>query len=220
MAGVAQAQRTGGGSRGYVQRNSGALDLLRSEAILAELEIVDFQLEELKALGKEFKKEQHDLMLNTRQQMRGMNEPERSERFDSMNDEITSMKDKYTKTILGKLLPHQATRFKQLLFQMQMRLKGTGKMGDNLSKELKLSDAQKEQLKEKREEVLEKLALKIKKLRDEASKEIFSSVLTPEQMSKHKELIGADFKFSGSDDRGGLSTPAKPDSAKPQSATE
>jgi len=220
MADVARAQRADGRGRAYIQRNSGALDLLRSESILAELEIVDFQLEELKALGKEFQQEQRDFMLDTRQQMREMNEQERRERYKSMNDEMTAMKNKYTKTILGKLLPHQSARFKQLLFQSQMQIKGTGKMGDKLSKELQLSDEQKEQLKEKREEVLKKLSQEIKKLRDEASEKIFSSVLTSEQMSKYKELIGEAFKFPGSDDRGGLSSSAKSDSAKPQSATE
>ena len=84
-------------------------------------------------------------------------------------------------------------------------------MPNSLVEDLGLTEEQLQELKEKAAEVSQRLKEKVAKLQAQAQDEIFSSVLSKDQLAKYEELMGDKFEFptptrgnwGRSSDRGG-----------------
>src|SRR5262249_42749575 len=111
---------------------------------------------------------------------------EMREKMDAMNTDLE--KD------LGKvLLPHQMERLKQIDLQTKMKYRGAQALtGGDLAKALNLTDEQREKLEKRQAEVQEELQAKIRELQVEARQKVID-VLTPEQQSQLKKLMGDTF---------------------------
>ena len=92
------------------------------------------------------------------------------------------------------------SRLSELTFQMQAKRGGTQGLlnNDKVKEELGITDEQVAEVEAKAEEVKEKLEKKIAQARKDAQDEILS-VLTAEQQSKIKAMLGESFAF---EDRG------------------
>jgi len=201
IADAANAQRGGGGNRGGGRGGGGfargamggfgEVMMLRSEQIRDELEVTDEQWDDLQQLQRDMMGE----MRNMFQEMRDMDEDERADFMKEVTEDIQAE--------IGEiLLPHQTKRLKQVSLQQSMR-RGTGGLLRNQAviDELDLSDSDIEKLEEKNEEVQKELNEKIAKMRKQAQEEIFS-VLSKEQRSKLKEMMGDDFEMQQQNGRG------------------
>jgi Spy/CpxP family protein refolding chaperone len=175
----------GGGGPGFGGRfggGMGSMMILRNEQIQKELEIVDDQLQELEAIGEE--------MRDSFQGFRDMSEDERADRM----REITA---DFEKRVNEVLLPHQQKRLKQITAQFQARGREgvTGALTEgNLADELKITEEQREKLRKVGEEARAEMDEKMRKLREEMEQKILA-VLTDEQRSQYKELMGEPFEM-------------------------
>ena len=120
---------------------------------------------------------------------------ERDAKMEEVREKMRGRAESVKKEMEGILLPNQVKRLEQISRQTRMRMGGQGGANpDLLATELKLSDDQKEKLKVKAEEVAKKLQEKMTKIRKEAEDDLLS-VLTPEQRTQWKEMIGEPFEF-------------------------
>jgi Spy/CpxP family protein refolding chaperone len=102
------------------------------------------------------------------------------------------------------LLPHQKKRLGQIMLQMKLSQTSYGYgfagalEGDDVGKELGITDAQREELKKKEEKIRGEFMKKYqdfyKKLNDETKEELMS-VLTPSQRKKLEDLLGNKFEL-------------------------
>lgn len=205
------AQWFGGGGGG------GSIGLLMREDVRKELEIVDEQQEKLRAAGEKLREDMRDMFSG----LRDLPDEERRERFAELREKMREKTEQLQTEVDKILLPHQRSRLKQIHTQMQMRSSGTtaNLSGGKLAEELKITDEQKEKLKQIQVEVQKELNEKISKARAEA-KEKLLDVLTPEQREKFKTMMGDDFQFEQRrDDRRGGSRGRRPDSGDSRDST-
>lgn len=196
------AAQRGGGRTGGLMGNS-SMSLLGDSKVAEELELDDEQVDALDELQGDMRDVFRDTFSGMRERFR---EPD-VDREALMEEIRATIKEKMS-TVDEKLeqvlLPHQMTRLSELTFQMQAKRGGTqGLLGnDKIKKELGLTDEQIEKVKEKAEEVKEKLEKQILKAREDAQNEILS-VLTTDQQSKIKAMMGESFAFEENRGRGG-----------------
>src|SRR5262245_16077320 len=169
----------------------GELMLLQNEQLRDELGIVDEQVEKLQALGTKSREQMRELF----QGMQNLSQEERQAKMEEIREKMQTSTEQLRKDMEGILLPNQVKRLEQIQRQQRMRFGGGGQGGMNsdfIATELKLTDEQKEKLRQKAQEVEKKLREKTAKLRKEAEDELMS-VLTVEQRSQWKEMIGEQF---------------------------
>ncbi len=200
------AQRGGGrggpgGGFGGMMGNS-SMSLLGDSKVAEELELDEEQVDALDELQDDMR----DVFRGTFSSMRErFREPDVDR--EALMEEIRGAIQEKMKTVDEKLeqvlLPHQMTRLSELTFQMQAQRGGTQGLLNNskIKEELGITDEQIERVKEKAEEVKEQLEEKMAKARKDAQDEILS-VLTPEQQTKIKEMMGESFAFE--EGRGGF----------------
>jgi Spy/CpxP family protein refolding chaperone len=185
------------GPPGGFGRGGGGFDsslmLLRDENVIKELEIVEGQQEKLRALGDKAREEMGSLFSG----MRDASPEEREKRFAEIQDKLKAKQEELKKQVDEILLPQQRDRLKQLAIQSRLRFQSTGdaiSSGD-VADALKLTDEQKEQLKEKQKTVEEEYRKEAEALRNKYRDKVLE-VLTPEQKAKWKELVGNSFEFA------------------------
>lgn len=163
----------------------GAGGLLRDDKVKAELNLVPDQEKKIEALSESMRDKVREAFRN----FQDLSEDERRAKFEEFR---TSSQKEYD----AILLPQQRERLKQLMLQQSQQFsRSPGGINDTLAKELNITDAQKEALTKKAEEVRAELTKKQAKLQEEARVEILS-VLTAEQRSKLDKLMGTKFEFS------------------------
>jgi Spy/CpxP family protein refolding chaperone len=200
-ASSALAQPGGGGRGGFGRGGFGMfgggggneLMLLLNDDIREELGLVDDQIEKLRAISDKQREEMRSMFQGAfGGGQGGGTEEERQKRFEEMRTKLQDRMAEIQKDVDGILLPHQSKRIKQI--GRQMRLRGmTGSINnDVLAEELKLTEEQKEKLREKAVDVQKKLNEKLAKLRKEAEDDLLS-VLSVEQRVEYKELVGEPF---------------------------
>ena len=182
----ANAQRPGGGFGG------GGFGLLMNKGVQEELKLTDEQKEKIQAVGTElgkggfgFKKDQT-----------------KEEREKAAKERI----EKTNKAVADILKPDQAKRFKQIERQQDVLV--TLNTDEEVVKEIKLTDEQKDKLKGIRDDMTKEMSglfgkgkggdfkeafEKMNTLRKE-SKEKALKVLTADQTAKWKEITGAPFE--------------------------
>lgn len=168
------------------------LMLLQNEGVRKELGIVDEQVEKLQAIAEK----QREQMGTLFQGLRDLSREERDAKMEELREKMQKATEDMKKEVDTILLPNQVKRLEQIARQMRSRMAGGGGVAniDTLATELKLSDDQKEKLRQKAQEVEKKLREKTAKLRQEAEDELLS-VLSPEQRTQWKEMIGESFEF-------------------------
>lgn len=201
------AQFRGGGPGGMM--GDSPLSIINDANVIAELELVEDQVQSLKDL-------QEDMRNVFRESFSGMRgrfqdpDVDREALMNEIRDKIQADMQGVNDGLEEILLPHQVERLKELSFQSAIKRGGTQALLSNpkVKEELGLTDAQIEQVRTKAGEVQKEIDVKIKALRDSAQDEILS-VLSSEQQSKIKAMLGDAFKFeersvrSGRAGRGG-----------------
>ena len=180
-------------SRGWFGQGDSGINLLQSEKVREDLELVDDQVNELQKLRDQIYQEMRDMWSG----MRDLSREERREKFAEIRADMEARRGEIEEQINGVLLPHQQKRLSQLSMQNQARREG-GTIGfassDKLAEKLNLTEEQKVKLKKAAEEAKKELEQKIKSLREKAEQKVLS-VLTTEQRDTYNDLMGDSFKF-------------------------
>jgi hypothetical protein len=173
----------GFGGGGFGQARIG--DLLRDDKVKAELNLVPDQERKLEELAESLRDKARDFFGN----LRDLSNEERAAKIEEFRESTQKEYD-------AILLPQQRERLKQLMLQRQTQFsRGPGGLSDELLKELNVTDAQKEALQKKAEEVRADVQKKIAKIQEDARAEVLS-VLSSEQRAKLEKLLGPKFEFS------------------------
>lgn len=198
IADSVSAQDSRGVGRGGA---SSWLGLLRMNSIQKEIELVPDQDQQIKQLQKDMWREMQEQMKD----VRGLEPDERREQFALLRERMEERQVEYQQKIESVLLPMQVKRLRELQVQSQARRSGDGAVGvlknAEILKELGIDSEQKQKLEEKAKEVREKLEEKIKEMRAKAEEEILS-VLTKEQRTQLRGMIGETFDFNSTRDGG------------------
>ena len=162
-----------------------AVDLLADKAIRSELEVVDYQYEQIKTLGGEIQK-------RVGEQLRSLDVKNPKDLSSTIRKITQSVQEDFE----GVLLPHQLARLRQLAVQKQMRRRSVVDVltTDPLATKLEITDEQKKDLKAAEREIEEELAREIAELRKKARKKLLSK-LNSSQRKQLEEIVGEDFQF-------------------------
>jgi SMC interacting uncharacterized protein involved in chromosome segregation len=126
-----------------------------------------------------------------RAELEGLSDEERVAKIREMRDSRT----KDQKEILNEiLLPHQMDRLEQIAFQASTQGGARSLLSGPVAEKLKITDEQKEELRETAEELQKKFDEEVAKLRKEMQDKLLDS-LTPEQRAEYEELTGEKFTF-------------------------
>ena len=165
--------------------------MLRRDDVRNELELTDEQMEDLQTLQSD--RGGFEGMRETFRQMQedGLSREEMRERFTEMRQEREA---KVQEDLEGILLPFQFKRLNQISNQAAMRGGARGILEGPIADKLKITDEQKDKMREKAEKLQKELDAKIEKLRKEMQEEILDE-LTSGQRKEFNELMGESFKF-------------------------
>jgi hypothetical protein len=183
--------------------------LLRSKDVQKELELVEEQKKELRALYQEMRGGPGE-----RPNLRDLSDKERRERIKEMRKEHQQRMAKMEEKIKAILLPHQLQRLNQIRLQVAG---DAALMEPEVQKELGITKEQKEKMKalhkdglakfreawedlqdllpEQRREQRDEIRSKMEKLQKELSEKLMG-VLTSEQKEKYEALKGEKFEFN------------------------
>ncbi len=239
-AGNAMAQRGGGGpggrgTGGTGGRGTSGLQLLQSEQVQKELELVDDQKEALKKISESMRTDMREMFTG----MQGLSSEERTKKFEEMRGKMETKQKEYQAKVDEVLLPNQRDRLKQITMQVSGNSALTS---DDAVKALGLTDDQKEKIKKIGEDARTEMRTlfqgggqgtdrtaqqeKMDKMRKDTEEKIMA-VLTSEQKAKLEELKGKKFEidrnalFGGQrGQRGNRGTPPATPPAKPESAAK
>ncbi|MBC7853175.1 MAG: hypothetical protein IAF94_07045 [Pirellulaceae bacterium] len=197
---VVQGGGAAGGARGYYPNSQPLMYLLYYPQMQKEIEIIDDQKVELEKIQKEMQAKMSEAY-KTFGDAKIEDPQERQKKYMEIYQDISKETDEQVNKLL---LPHQKKQLTQIMLQMKLQQSGYGYGfagalgGDDVAKELGITDAQKEELRKKEEEVRAGMQKKYqefyKKLQEETTKELMS-VLTPAQRKKLEELTGAKFQW-------------------------
>ena len=190
-----QGGRGGGGFGGF-QGGRGGLALLSDEAVKKDLGITDDQTKKLEEFQTKVRAE-----MGTLQGLGNLSQEERTAKFQEFQKKAAEMAAAAEKEIL---LPKQIERLKQISVQSRLNRSNTSDAlaSEELSKDLGITDAQKEALKKAQEEADAEMQAGITKLREAARQKVLG-VLTPEQQAKLKSLTGETIQFTRGGGPGG-----------------
>ena len=191
----------GNGGRGGMMGNS-AIGLINDKNVVAELELVDDQVEALNDLQDEMRNIFRDSFSGMRDKFRDK-DADREALMKEVREKIQSEMKNVDSELNEILLPHQVARLEELSFQKQASQSGTmGLLSNSKVKErLGLTDDQIDEVKAKAESVQKDFDAKVAKLREESREEILS-VLTTDQQTQIKEMMGDSFEFESRGGRG------------------
>ena len=169
----------------YNLNPQGTVDLLSDKRIREELEMADFQYEELKERAEVTRKR--------------MTEEVKSLDFSNatqLASTIRTITDSAESDFKDLLLPHQLKRIQQLSLRSQMRRRSLVDMltSDPLATELEVTKDQKVELRESEKSINEELEQQIAELRKKAQKKLLSK-LNGKQRDRLEEMIGDEFDF-------------------------
>ena len=195
---VVQPGGAGGGTRAVYPTGQSLMYLLYYPQLQKEIDIVDDQKAELQKI-------QSEMQAKMTESYKTLNEKQDGDQLQRQQKymELYQSLGKETEEKVAKvLLPHQKKRLSQIMLQMKLSQTSYGYgfagalEGDEVGKELGITDAQREELKKKEEKVRAEFMKKYqefyKKLNDETREELMS-VLTPAQRKKLEDLLGAKF---------------------------
>lgn len=197
-AGLGSTAKAQGFGRGGMGMMGGGLNLLSDKAVQKELKLTDEQIEKAEKANTEMREKRQEKM----QELQGLEGAERQEKMQAMMKEFAADSKKVTDSLLK---PEQQKRFDQLVLQRQ------GTMAFNspeIQSKLKMTDEQKNKLKDLQTESQEKMRELFQPGGDQAEmrtkmqafqKEMTEktmALLTEDQKKTWKEMTGEPFTFS------------------------
>lgn len=183
----------GPGGPGGIFGGGGVLGLIQQQEVQQEIELSEDQEAELRTMGEEIRDQIRGEMQDMFQGMRDLSDEERQARFDEIRTRFEAINKDAEARMQKVLMPHQFDRLKQIDVQSRLQRGGADALTEGeLADTLGLTEAQRDQLREKQEEIQKDLDAKIGQLRVEARNQLLE-VLTPEQRAKLTSLMGADF---------------------------
>lgn len=166
------------------------LSLLRNPFVLEELDLVDYQREDLKNIQYQWRKDMNSIVRSNP-----------SQRGRERTQKILTLYKVVSKKIDAVLLKGQIARLRQITLQ-SLAVKNA--KGPTLSasvlrnslvmKELKITRVQKVTIRDRAEEINRKLLQDISKLKMEANDELLE-VLNVKQRKSYQQLVGSPFEF-------------------------
>jgi Spy/CpxP family protein refolding chaperone len=199
---VAEAQRPGGGrGRGGFGGpggpggpfGGGIVGLIQTGEVQREIELSADQENELRTLRDTVQEEIRSEMGEMFRNMRDLSDDERRARFDEVRTRMEELNKSVEDRLQKVLLPHQFDRLKQIDVQARVQRGGAAVLTDGeLAETLGLTEAQREQIRERAEQVQQDLDAKIRQLRLDARNQLLD-VLTTEQRAKLESMMGAEF---------------------------
>jgi hypothetical protein len=190
-----------------------SLGLLLRPDVRVELELLDEQTAELQKLADGMRDQFRDLMVPDE----NVSWQDRMQRFREVAEKA---RDEAQQKVDKILLPHQKKRLEQL--SNQMRMPGgamRGLTGGPVADELGLTDAQRERIRAKAENLEAELRQKLAELRAQAQAELLKE-LTPQQQAKIKEMLGEPFEFRRDEPQFGRGGPGGPGGPGGAAATD
>lgn len=184
----------------YAKSKPKLVSLLTVKKIKAELELADYQIEQMKDLRKRIREIMGSSALSASSGETGEIDIENHVKhlvdLAKRSDEIQSQTNEIDVQMIEILLPHQRERLQQIATQIHITRAGmaAAMLHPSCADVLGISDEQKEQINERSIEVSEKLTNEIAKLRKRAQEQVRSE-LTPKQRSAFQKLIGDKFEI-------------------------
>lgn len=181
----------GRGAGGFLGGGNTELTLVANAQVQEALELVPTQVREIEELNAGVQEKMRSVFAELREGGDGDREAQAERMRKKMSEVVAETKGELDQI----LLPHQSKRLKQITFQMESRGRGNSVVNsDRVGDALKLSEAQKEKLKAKADELEKQLKERIAKIRKEAEDELLT-VLTVQQRDEYKELMGEPFEL-------------------------
>lgn len=167
--------------------------LIQDENVRKDLELVEDQVTKLREIGRKSFEGMREMFSG----FRDLSEEEREKKMTEIREKMQKRTEEIQKEMNEVLLPHQRERLKQITLQSRLRRGNTSDAlaSETITKELGITDEQKEKLKAAQEEAEKELREKTEKLRQELKDKVLK-VLTAEQRAKFEKMIGEKIEFS------------------------
>ncbi len=167
------------------------MSLLKDPSIRREIEMRDYQFEELQARNRELQNKASKQIASLLK-----NSQDGSVNRTIVIERIQEIRNDARREVEETVLPFQFTRLREVGYQVQMRRRGVVAVitSDPLATELRLTDRQRESLKKAAEEIEEELARDIAALRAKAREKLIGR-LSPTQQKKLSGIVGSDFDY-------------------------
>lgn len=168
--------------------------MLSNPSVQKDIELVGDQLKKVQELQSNFAQRMKDEIGDLSKGGLG------ADRFKGIPDLMKRLREEQQTEMESLLLPHQIDRLKQVALQTHMKRAGAASalVSEALANELGITDAQKEKLKARAEEIKVKLAEEMAKLKEQAQEDLLS-VLDATQRAKLKEMTGDKFESRDED---------------------
>jgi len=155
-----------------------AFALLNIERVQQDLELADYQKQQIRELRQRTKESRQELLADI---------PNPA----LIRPAIDALRHEEERAIKEILLPRQLKRLGQLQLHMSMRNQGTlALMRNEFDDALGLTPEQKQKLAKKQEEAKKELKRRVEEIRNQLNQEIRAEVLTLKQRQTLKQLIG------------------------------
>lgn len=178
-----------GGGFGGGGFGGGPLATLMRNDVQEELELLDDQKEQIRALTEKSRERMGELVRGRRG---GDNNAGGNANFDELRETMRKVNEEMQAEIDKILLPHQSKRLKQL--EAQLRMRGGVMALGGMAEQLGISEEQMDKLREKSRGLEEELRKKTAELRKQMNEQLMAE-LTDEQRKQITELIGEPFEF-------------------------
>jgi Spy/CpxP family protein refolding chaperone len=183
----------GPGGPGGFFGGGGTLGLIQQQEVQKEVELTDDQQKQLQTLGDTIRGEIRDEMQGMFQGMRDLNDEDRQAKMAEIRARFEEINKDAESRIQKVLMPHQFDRLKQIDLQSRIQRGGATALSEGeLADTLGLTESQRDQIREKSEQVQKDLNEKIAQLRTDARNQLLD-VLTPEQKAKLQSMMGSEF---------------------------
>lgn len=176
----------------------GPTALLQREDVQAELELLDEQKAQVRALAEKTRERMGEMFRGQRDRGGG----EGNERGDQLRDAFRKFNEETQAEVDKILLPPQAKRLKQLEVQMRMRGGVMGALNGDVADELKISEEQRDKLREKAQSLEQELRKKMAEVRKQLQDQLLAE-LNPQQRAQFNEMVGDPFEFRDEAPQGG-----------------
>jgi Spy/CpxP family protein refolding chaperone len=181
-----------GGPGGFFG-GGGISGILQIPEVQKEVELTDDQRTELGKLRTEIRDQIRNQLQDSFNGMRDLGDEERQARVEQIRTQMDTIRKDVEGKLQKVLLPNQFDRLKQIDLQSRIQREGAAALAQGeLADQLGLTDAQREQLQQKSEEVQKDLLAKIRQARLDARNQLLD-VLTPDQKAKLDALMGTQF---------------------------
>jgi hypothetical protein len=169
------------------------LALAQQQEVQQEIELSEDQQAQLQTLGDTIRSEVRDQMQGMFQGLRDLSDEERQAKFAEIRTKFEEINKDAEARLQNVLMPHQLDRLKQIDLQSRIQRGGAAALTEGeLADTLGLSESQRDQIRQKSEEVQKDLEDRISQLRTDARNQLLE-VLTPDQRAKLESMMGAEF---------------------------